>query len=154
MRIPLILTIPLLLLIAGCTHIISEKSREQADRSVKFSDVRHDPDAYRGKFVILGGVITGVRQNKEGVQLEVIQYPLDNEEMPDISAQSGGPFLVDLPSHVGYAMFKRGMVVTMAGEVKGKAVEPLGNAEYTYPVLVVREIHIIVRPQGGYNRGY
>jgi outer membrane lipoprotein len=148
MRIPLILAIPLLLLIAGCTHIISAKSRERADRSVKFGEVRRDPDAYRGKFIILGGVVTEIRQNKVGVQLEVLEYQLDSEEMPNISAQSGGPFLVDLPPNVAYATFKRGMMVTMAGEVEGKDVA------YTYPVLVVREIHIIVRPPGGYYRGY
>ena len=105
MRMSLILTLSLLLLcLAGCTHIISDKSLERADRSVRFGELQHDPDAFRGKFVILGGLVTGIKQNKEGVQLEVIEYPLE-------------------------------------------------NVEYTYPVLVVKEIHIVVRPSGGYYRG-
>jgi outer membrane lipoprotein len=153
MRTPLILMFLLLLCLAGCTHIISDKSLERADRSIRFSELQHDPDAFRGKFVILGGLVTGIRQSKEGVQLEVIEYPLDMEEMPDTSSVSGGRFLVNLPPDVGYATFKPGVLVTMAGEVAGKVVKPLESVEYTYPILVVKEIHIIVRPSGGYYRG-
>lgn len=153
MRTPFILLFLVLFCLAGCTHIISDKSLTRADRSIRFSELRHDPDAFRGKFVILGGLITGIRQNKERVQLEVIEYPLDIEEMPDPSSKSGGRFLVNLPPDVGYATFKPGILVTMAGEVAGKVIKPLENVEYTYPVLVVTEIHIIVRPSPGYYRG-
>ncbi len=153
MRTPLMLAFLLLLFFTGCTHIISDKSLERADRSIRFGELQHDPDAFRGKFVILGGGVTAIRQYKEGVQLEVIEYPLDSEEMPDPSSRSGGRFLVNLPPDVGYATFKPGILVTMAGEVAGKVIKPLSNVEYTYPVLVVKEIHIIVRPSGGYYRG-
>ncbi len=148
-----ILLIPLLLFIAGCTHIISDASRDRADSSLEFGELRKDPDAFRGKFILLGGVVTGVQKVEGRVQLEVMEYPLDSEELPDISSASGGPFLVVLPSEVGYATFKPGTVVTMAGEVVGKAVKSLENVEHSYPVLVVKEIHIVIRPER-YNRGY
>jgi outer membrane lipoprotein len=153
MRTPLILLLPLLLLVAGCTHIISGASRDRADRSIGFGELRKNPDAYRGKFIILGGAVTAVRQVSEGVELEVMEYPLDSEEMPDISSGPGGEFLVILPPG-GYATFKPGVLVTMAGEVAGKVVKPLNNAPYSYPVLVVKEIHIVIRPPEGYHRGY
>lgn len=153
MRIITILTLPLLLLLAACTHLISEKSLDRADRSVSFAELRKNPDAFRGKFVILGGLVTAVRQNREGVQLEVVEYPVDSEEMPEVTAESGGRFLVNLPPNVGYATFKPGVLVTMAGEVVGKEVRSLDKMEYSYPVLVVKEIHIIVQPPGGYYRG-
>ena len=153
MRIITILTLPLLLLLAACTHLISEKSLDRADRSVSFAELRKNPDAFRGKFVILGGLVTAVRQNREGVQLEVVEYPVDSEEMPEVTAESGGRFLVNLPPNLGYATFKPGVLVTMAGEVVGKEVRSLDKMEYSYPVLVVKEIHIIVQPPGGYYRG-
>ncbi|HEY6871739.1 MAG TPA: Slp family lipoprotein [Geobacteraceae bacterium] len=154
MRTPLILVLPLLLFLSGCAHIISDTSLDRADRSIEFGELRKNPDAFRGKFVILGGLITGVRQVREGVQLEVVEYPLDSEEMPDTSSGSGGRFLVVFPPDVGYATFKPGVLVTMAGEVAGKAVKPLENVAYTYPVLVVKEIHIVIRPPAGDYRGY
>jgi outer membrane lipoprotein len=155
MRTPMVLALLWLFFLAGCTHIISDTSRGRADSSIEFDALRKAPDAFRGKFIILGGLVTGVQQTDEGVQLEVVEYPLDIEEMPDVSARSGGRFLVNLPPDVGYDTFKPGILVTMAGEVVGKAVKPLDNVVYTYPVLVVKEIHIIVpprqmRPYGGY----
>ncbi len=153
MRILCVLLIPLLFLVAGCTHIISDASRDRADRSLEFDELRKAPDAFRGKFILLGGMVTGVQKVGDRVQLEVMEYPLDSEELPDVSSASGGRFLVVLPSDVGYATFKPGIVVTMAGEVVGKAVKPLDNVSYSYPVLVVKEIHIVIRPER-YNRGY
>lgn len=73
MKTLLFLLLPFLFL-SGCAHIISEKSRLQADRSITFAGLRENPDAYKGKFVILGGLITGVKQVPEGFQLEVIEY--------------------------------------------------------------------------------
>lgn len=154
MKTLLVLLFPLLLL-SGCAHIISEKSLALADRSITFGSLRTNPDAYKGKFVILGGLVTGIKRVPEGFQLEVVEYRLDSEEMPDTSANSGGRFLVILPPDVGPATFKPGMLVSMGGEVVGKAVKPLEGVEYTYPVLVVKEIHILGippgrRPVGGY----
>jgi outer membrane lipoprotein len=141
---PLILALSLLLFLTGCTHIISEKSLERADPTVTFGKLRENPDDYRGKFVILGGAIVGVTHTREGRQLEVVQYPLDSTEMPDTTSDSEGRFLVILPHERGYVAFNPGMLVTMAGEVVGKVVKPLAGAEYVYPAIVVREIHIIV----------
>ena len=148
----LILLLSLLFLSSGCAHIISEKSLEKADRSVEFSKLRQEPDAFRGRFVILGGAIAAVRPGRDGTELEVVQYPLDSMEMPETTDESEGRFLVALPAEHGFGTFKPGMVVTMAGEVVGKAKRPLAGAEYGYPVIVVREIHIIVLPPG--RRGY
>jgi outer membrane lipoprotein len=142
-----------LLLLSGCTHLISEKSRMQADHSVTFRSLQENPDAFKGKFILLGGLITGIKQVPEGYQLEVIEYRLDSEEMPDTSARSDGRFLVIIPPDVGPATFRPGMLISVAGEVAGKTVKPLEHTEYTYPVLVVKEIHIIVVPPGRYPVG-
>jgi outer membrane lipoprotein len=154
MRTPSVLALSLLLFLAGCTKIISDTSLDRADRSIRFSDLQRDPEAYRGKFVILGGAIMEIRQVKDGIQLEVIEYPLDNDDMPVTLHPPGGLFLVILPPDAGYAMFRPGMVVTIAGEVAGKADRQANKVEYTYPVLAVKEIHIIVHSSGGYYHGY
>ena len=154
MRKLFVMALSLIFLLAGCFHIISDKSRALADRSVTFSQLRENPDSFRGRFVILGGAVTGIRQSKEGVRLEVVEYPLDIEDMPDTSSDSRGRFLVDLPPDVGYATFKPGMLVTMAGAVAGKYVKPLDKADYTYPVIVVKEIHLVVPSRPVNYRSY
>ena len=154
MRVSACLALLLLVFLSGCIHTISKQSLARADRSLKFSELQKDPDAHRGKLIIVGGVVAGVRQVKEGAELEVVEYPLDNEELPDTAAWSEGSFLVVLPSSADMTQFKPGAIVTMAGEVTGKAVRSLKNMEYTYPVLVAKEIYITVPPPGGYPPGY
>lgn len=142
-----------LFLLCGCTHIISEKSLELADPGITFGKLRENPDAYRGKFVILGGSVAEVRKGGDGVQLEVVQFPLDSTEMPEMTSESGGRFMVSLPREHASVLFRPGMVVTMAGEVAGGMTRPLKGADYVLPVIVVKEIHIIVQSAGPYRRG-
>jgi len=141
MRKILILALPLVLLVAGCAHQISQKSLELADRTITFSKLRENPDAYRGKFVVLGGVIAAVKDVQEGTQIEVVQHDLDSREMPDAASVSGGRFLAITPDFLPVATCRPGANVTMAGEVAGRKTQPLKGVEYTYPVIVIKEVH-------------
>ena len=82
MRKPFILLIPLLLLIPGCAHWISEQPRAEADRTVTFGQLRERPDAWRGKMVLLGGTVAAVTRTREGTRLEIVEHRLDNRELP------------------------------------------------------------------------
>ncbi|HLO25732.1 MAG TPA: Slp family lipoprotein [Geobacteraceae bacterium] len=138
-----ILVLPMLLLIAGCAHQISDKSLAMADRTISFAKLRGNPDAYRGKFVLLGGVIATIKDVQEGTQLEVVQHDLDSREIPDATSVSGGRFLAITPDSLDVAKCKRGAVVTMAGEVTGRKVQSLQGVDYVYPVIAVKELHLI-----------
>ena len=39
----------------GCTHIISESVRQQAQPPLSFAELRTNPEALKGRTVILGG---------------------------------------------------------------------------------------------------
>jgi outer membrane lipoprotein len=137
-----ILAIAMLLLCTGCTHYISEQSRALADRSITFGMLRADPDAYRGKFVMLGGTVAAVTRTREGTQLEVVQYNVDSRELPDVVTPSGGRFLATTSEVLDPATYKPGALVTMMGEVAGKKV-PLQEVLYTYPVIAIKEIRVL-----------
>ncbi len=136
----------MLLLASGCAHTISKQSRALVDRTVTFGMLQENPDAYRGKYVMLGGTVAGMAQTGEGTQLEVKQYDLDSQEMPDLAAGPGGRFMAIAPASSDAAACRPGTLVTMVGEVSGKKVLPLKGEEYTYPVIVVREVKIPPRP--------
>jgi outer membrane lipoprotein len=138
-----ILAIAILLLCTGCTHYISEQSRALADRSITFDMLREDPDAYRGKFVMLGGTVATVTRTREGTQLEVVQYNTDSRELPDAVTPSGGRFLATTSEVLDPAIYKPGALVTMMGEVAGKKAHPLQGVLYTYPVIAVKEIRAL-----------
>jgi len=137
-----------LLALSGCAHnLLSDKSSAQVDSSIPFSDLQKNPDAYRGKMVILGGGIAGVTSLNDGIQIEVIHYNLDARQMPVEASGSGGRFLAFLPESLGkttnLSRCKRGVLVSLAGEVTGKKVLLLKGADYTYPVITVSEISFI-----------
>ena len=152
MRKLLIAALPLVFLVTGCAHQISEKTRALADRTITFAMLRENPDAYRGKLVILGGVIAVVKDVQEGTQLEVVQYELDSRETPDETTISGGRFLAITPYILEISKCRPGTVVSLAGEVAGKKNQALQGAEYTYPVINIRELHFVEVPDEDFFR--
>ena len=44
---------------------------------------------------------------------------------------------------------KKGKEITLAGEIVGKETKPLGKTEYTYPVVLVKQLHLWKRPYYG-----
>ena len=139
--------LPLILLgvtlLAGCSPpVISEESRRLVDSHLTFVQLKDNPDAFIGKYVMVGGVIAGVKNTKDGSQLEVMQVRLDDSGMPEDVFHTEGSFLALSHDFLDSMIFKPGRLVTLVGEVKGKKVMPLDEVDYTYPVLAIKEIHI------------
>ncbi|HEX9078497.1 MAG TPA: Slp family lipoprotein [Desulfuromonadaceae bacterium] len=147
MRVPLRYILPLVFLLAGCSHWISTQSRAAADQSISFSQLRENPDAYRGKYVLLGGTVATAEQDGEGTRLEVVEHRLDSRELPDRAVPSQGRFLATTAWRLDPVTYKSGTLVSMMGEVAGSRTRLLEGMEYTYPVISVREIHAIELPE-------
>jgi outer membrane lipoprotein len=147
-----VMLLPLLLLVGGCAHNLSKRSLALADRSITFGKLRENPDAYRGKFVILGGVIKAISHTPQGTRLEVVQYGLNGREMPDEASGSGGRFLALAPEKLPESVCGTGLLVSMAGEVVGKKVLFREGEEYVYPVIAVKELRIVRTPDEDFFR--
>lgn len=143
-----ILAASAVLALSGCVHVISEESRNLVDPSIAFGNLRNAPDSYAGKYVMLGGAIAGVKNSKELAELEVVQANLDGSGYPDITDhRSGGRFLAITPYFLDPMVYKTGRGVTIVGEVKGKKVKPFDKTEYTYPVVMIREVRVFTREE-------
>lgn len=152
MRKLFIVILPLLLLAGGCAHNLSKRALALADRTITFDKLKENPDAYRGKFVILGGVIKAISQTPHGTRLEVEQYRLDGREMPDEASGSGGRFLAIVPEKLAESICGTGLLVSMAGHVMGKKTVAIEGEEHSYPVIAVRELRIIRPPNQDFFR--
>ncbi|MGA7826822.1 MAG: Slp family lipoprotein [Geobacteraceae bacterium] len=131
------------LFLAGCAHVMSEESRNLVDPSIQFQSLRANPDSYVGKYVMLGGTIAGVQNSKDGSQLEVVQSPLESDDLPEeVSHSSGGRFLATTSHFLDPIVYKMGRRVTVIGQVEGKKILPIDQIEYTYPIISIREIHV------------
>ncbi len=127
---------------AGCAHVISKEVRSQVDESISFKQVFQSPDAYKGKVVLWGGVIINTTHQKDGTLIEVLQKTLDTEGKPEDADRSEGRFLLFDKRFLDDALFSKGRRVTVAGEVIGKRVMPVGETEYAYPFISNKEIHL------------
>lgn len=131
-----------ILVIAGCAPVISKEIRDQVAQDLSFKEVLQDPEAYRGKMVLWGGVIIKAENQKEGTLIEVLQKPTDREGRPRAVDQSDGRFLALYDGFLDVAIYARGREVTIAGEIKEKRVLPLGDIQYAYPLILVRQLHL------------
>ena len=61
---------PLFLLLGGCSHVLSRDALLTVDPAVDFAQVKANPDAYKGKTLLLGGLIIETRLSREGATLD------------------------------------------------------------------------------------
>lgn len=76
----------------GCGRtVIPKEYVRQAELGVTLTKLSKDPMAYRGKVVILGGVIVDQKQGDNRVWLRVKNRPLDEDFVPHIPVANEGP---------------------------------------------------------------
>ena len=168
MRLLLLAMITATVFFCGCTTIISEQSRKLVDTDADFSRIRATPEAYIGKHLLIGGRIVATRNSQGGAQLEIVQFDLDYSLAPLNPFRSYGRFIATSNDFLEPLIYKRGMLITLVGEVKGKQTQRLDDMDYTYPVITMREWYLWPgsEPNGGdiyppqtpqydpYNYGY
>jgi outer membrane lipoprotein len=131
-----------ILLPTACAQVISSEVRAKARKDLLFPTVLANPEAYHGETVIWGGKVIETL-NEPGVTfIRILQIPLDFTAMPEDEEMSQGRFLAEVKRYVDPEVYRKGRLVTLAGVIIGKRVEPLGEMEYVYPLVKVEEIHL------------
>lgn len=133
----------LLLFLFGCAHVISKELRTRSEPSLTLGQVRQNLEAFKGKMVLWGGEIIETTNLKDAsTQIEVFQMPLGWRGEPKAKAFSEGRFLVLTDRTLDPHLYRKGRKVTVAGEILGEKMKPLGEMEYRYPLLLAKEIHL------------
>ena len=138
----LLFLMSIFLVLQSCTHVISKKMREQANRSLTFEEVQGEPDRYVGNSVILGGFIIETINRQDATYIKMLQTPLKWGEEPRDSEYSKGRFLLKHTSHLDPEIYKKGSRLSVAGKILGKEILPIGEISYTYPLILAEEIHL------------
>jgi outer membrane lipoprotein len=134
--------ITIALLFPSCAHVISKPLREKAVTDIPFEEIRRDTDKYIGKTIILGGVIVETRNTVEGTIIEAIQAPIDAYGSITDPDRSEGRFQAIYRGYLDPLIYKKGREVTIAGELVGSREKTLGEIEYRYPFLEIKEMHL------------
>jgi len=131
------------LLLSGCAHVISKELRAKSNLSLTLSQVRQNPETFKGKWVVWGGEIIETVNQQEGMtQIEVFQKPLGWRGEPRETYPSEGRFLVLYDKYLDPYVFRRGKKITVAGEIVGEKIKLLGEMDYRYPVVSSKEVYL------------
>ncbi len=146
------------LALVSCVRPVLNKSYLiEGDRTVSFAALRENPDLYKGKLLIFGGVIVRTRLLEAGSQIEAMHIPVDRSGYFEDSGQSEGRFLAFLPKNEAMldpAVFRRGRRITLAAEFIGTSNGKIDEMEYTYPEFRIRQIYLWPRERYYYAPPY
>jgi outer membrane lipoprotein len=136
----LVLLIPLLIIFA-CSPF-SRNALKQVDVTAPFQEVQKDPQKYMKSNVLWGGVIIDTDVKTSGTVFKVMDKNLDFQKRPEEGDISGGRFIVRYPGFLDPAVYKPGREVTVIGALSGVEVAPVGELQYSYPVIDSKQIHL------------
>ena len=133
----------ILFLLSGCAHVISKDLMAKSDPSLTLTQVRQNPENFKGRLVVWGGEIIETTVQKDGTaQIEVFQRPLGWREEPKETIASEGRFLILADKYLDPYLFRKGKKITVAGEILGEKIKPLGETDYRYPLLLSKQIYL------------
>ena len=138
----LFMIIALMLFSVGCVSAISKELRAQVDEGITVHYALNAPESSMDKTVMWGGVIVDAKNLKQGTLLEIVQKPISFEGRPRRVDQSEGRFLALYEGFLDVAIYSSGREVTVAGRLTELRREPLGEIEYTYPVVAAKELYL------------
>lgn len=151
-----------LLFVSGCnrTDVVPDRLEGKVDRDLRYSDIKQDTQAKKGKLMLAGGKVLSAERIEDGTRIEVLQIPLSEDLMPTgRETESKGRFVViDRGDNVSDpAIFddedKR---ITVVGEVLGTTTIQIDEAKQQVPQLALK--HVTVwdwdRMKSGYTPYY
>ncbi len=133
------------LLASACSgsKVIPPEWEKQIDSSVSFRDIQASPQALQGRTVLLGGEVLGARRVQDGVELEVLQLPVKDDDPPsERRTESEGRFFAIDRSAGDPASFTPGIKVTLVGVVAGEETRRLDESTYRYPIVEVKHLYV------------
>jgi outer membrane lipoprotein len=129
----------------ACAPVLHKDIMREGQRSVPMEAFRANPDLYRGKLFILGGVIVETRFVQEGSQIEVLSTPVDSRGNLQDGTETSGRFLAIYPKDRGTldpVIYEKGRLVTLAGTFSDLRKGKIDDIEYVYPLFEIRQIHL------------
>jgi outer membrane lipoprotein len=138
---PLTLSLLLLTLVSGCA---SGPEFDQDTYSTTFTpqQAARDSGNYIGSSVMWGGMLISTSNLQNGSQLEILGYPLQTSQRPNVELEPQGRFLVMSGDFLEPLDFAPGRLVTVTGVIDQTRSGAVGDTEYVYPVVNVRNLHL------------
>lgn len=87
-----------------------------------------------------GGVIVETHNLANNTELQILAYPLNSSGRPEVSDSPTGRFIVQKAGYLESVDYRKGRQVTATGKLAEKRTGKVGEAAYTFPVLLADEL--------------
>jgi starvation-inducible outer membrane lipoprotein len=152
----LITVIGVTCVLSACSSTLPSRYVHQAEPGVTLTMLASNPDRYREKVVILGGVIVEEKQVDDLVFLRLRNRPLDKDYVPhrppSLESSEAGHYWVTMNRRDLPEQYRQWARVTVVGEVTGKragSTEPEREFEPVLTALYLRGWGDAVMNTGG-----
>ena len=146
MKTNLFLLMTSILLFSACGPVLNKELMREGTRNISFPDLTANPDQYRGKLFILGGIIVDAKFTQKGSQIEALYVPVDSRGyLQEDGKYAGGRFLAFYPKERGLldpVIYKKSREITLAGTFLNIHKGKIDEMEYSYPVFEIRQLYL------------
>ena len=104
------------------------------------------PETYEGATVRWGGIVSNTENKADHTLVFVVARALKNSEKPDSDSASEGRFVARFNGFVDPQVYKSGRPLTVVGPVDGSLVRAIGEYDYRFPIVSVRDSHLWAEP--------
>ncbi len=142
-RYGLLITLLLSVSFLSCAPVLRKDYMDTGIRDVSLSEIKQNPETYKGKVFILGGIIVSTRVTEEGSLIEAIYLHADSRGYPEDGAN--GRYLALYPRENGIMdpqIYRKGRRITLAAEFADTRQGKIDDAKYVYPLFVIRDFYL------------
>ncbi len=129
-----------LAILAGCVHPISKDVMSTVNQGLTYAVVIENPKAFIGSTVRWGGVIEEIVFGSIETRIVVSQAPLNEKGYPQTDV-IGGEFIVQTSQTLSSLEYRKGLIITVAGDISAVEEKEIGATKYLRPVVLAVEIY-------------
>ena len=126
-----------ILLVSGCATTPPEPINKVLHENPSLTQVRMDIDAFKGKDVRWGGVISKVENQASETLVEIVRHELRSDGSPIRGGKSDGRFIASFDRFLDPVVYEEGRRLTVVGAINGSIRRPIGEYDYLFPVVAV-----------------
>ncbi len=146
-RFPILALLGASIFFSACAqyNVIPDRLEGQVNRTLKFEQVRDNPQEYKGEMLVVGGEVLSVDRRQDTTRIEVLQLPLNDDYIPaNQRTQTQGRFIALSKGHdpLDPAVFDKGVAISLVGELVGSETIKVGEDDKQVPVFGIKDLTI------------
>jgi outer membrane lipoprotein len=141
----IVLAVLVSLFLFCCAPVLRKDIMDSSMKDISLTDIKSDPDLYRGKLFAFGGIIVNTKITAEGSLIEALYVRVDSQGNFKGISSSDGRFLALFPQESGFLdpmIFRSKREITLAGEFIGMRAGTIDETEYLYPFFRIVDLYL------------